>query len=37
MYLDLVPAEMTYGLERLSAFLQFKDSVYDVEWAPGYS
>lgn len=33
--LDLVPAELTYGLERLAAFLQFKDSVYDVEWAPG--
>ena len=35
--LDLVPAELTYGLERLAAFLQFKDSVYDVEWAPGFS
>ena len=33
--LDLVPAEMTYGLERLAAFLQVKDSVYDIEWAPG--
>jgi glycyl-tRNA synthetase alpha chain len=33
--LDLVPAELTYGLERLSAFLQGKDSVYDIEWAPG--
>jgi glycyl-tRNA synthetase alpha chain len=32
--LDLVPAELTYGLERLAAFLQEKDSVYDVEWAP---
>ena len=35
--LELVPAELTYGLERLAAFLQFKDSVYDIEWAPGYS
>jgi glycyl-tRNA synthetase alpha chain len=35
--LDLVPAELTYGLERLAAFLQVKDSVYDVEWAPGFS
>jgi len=35
--LDLVPAELTYGLERLTAFLQVKDSVYDIEWAPGYS
>ncbi|MGH9627178.1 MAG: glycine--tRNA ligase subunit alpha [Bryobacteraceae bacterium] len=33
--LDLVPAEITYGLERLVAFLQGKDSVYDIEWAPG--
>ena len=29
--LDLVPAELTYGLERLAAFLQVKDSVYDIE------
>src|SRR5579862_6940779 len=35
--LDLVPAELTYGLERLTAFLQVKDSVYDIEWAPGAS
>jgi len=35
--LDLVPAELTYGLERLTAFLQVKDSVYDIEWAPGVS
>ncbi|MBI1788791.1 MAG: glycine--tRNA ligase subunit alpha [Acidobacteria bacterium] len=35
--LDLVPAELTYGLERLTAFLQAKDSVYDIEWAPGVS
>ena len=33
--LDLVPAELTYGLERLVAFLQGKESVYDIEWAPG--
>ena len=33
--LDLVPAELTYGLERLTAFLQVKDSVYDIEWAAG--
>jgi len=35
--LELVPAELTYGLERLTAFLQVKDSVYDIEWAPGFS
>ena len=33
--LDLVPAEITYGLERLAAFLQVKDSVYDIEWTKG--
>jgi glycyl-tRNA synthetase alpha chain len=35
--LDLVPAELTYGLERLVAFLQVKDSVYDIEWTKGVS
>ncbi len=33
--LDLVPAELTYGLERLTAFLQARESVYDIEWTPG--
>ncbi len=33
--LDLVTAELTYGLERLVAFLQGTQSVYDIEWAPG--
>jgi glycyl-tRNA synthetase alpha chain len=33
--LDLVPAELTYGLERITAFLQGKDSVYEIEWTPG--
>jgi len=33
--LDLVPAELTYGLERIVAFLQNVESVYDIEWAPG--
>ena len=35
--LDLVPAELTYGLERLCAFLQNVDSVYDIEWTRGVS
>ncbi len=35
--LDLVPAELTYGLERITAFLQVKDSVYDIEWTKGFS
>jgi len=33
--LDLVPAEITYGLERIVAFLQGVESVYEIEWAPG--
>ncbi len=35
--LDLVPAELTYGLERLVAFLQDRKSVYDIEWVEGTS
>src|SRR6266851_2395473 len=33
--LDLFPisAELTYGLERISAFLQDVDSIYDIVWA----
>jgi glycyl-tRNA synthetase alpha chain len=31
--LDPISAEITYGLERLCAFLQDVDSVYDVVWA----
>src|SRR5947207_6705556 len=32
---DLFPisAELTYGLERIAAFLQDKDSIYDIVWA----
>ncbi|MDW8355566.1 MAG: glycine--tRNA ligase subunit alpha, partial [Bryobacterales bacterium] len=33
--LELVPAELTYGLERLAAFLQGTESVYEIQWAPG--
>jgi glycyl-tRNA synthetase alpha chain len=35
--LDLVPAELTYGLERITAFLQVRDSVYDIDWTEGFS
>jgi len=35
--LDLVPVELTYGMERLTAFLQGKDNVFDIEWAPGFT
>lgn len=33
--LDVVPAEITYGLERIVASLQNVESVYEIEWAPG--
>ena len=33
--LELVPAEITYGLERIVAFLQNVESVYDIEWVEG--
>ena len=33
--LELVPAEITYGLERLAMFLQGKRSAFELEWAPG--
>jgi glycyl-tRNA synthetase alpha chain len=33
--LDLIPAEITYGLERLAMFIQDVDSALDLEWAPG--
>ena len=32
---ELVPAEMTYGLERMGMFLQGKRSALELEWAPG--
>jgi glycyl-tRNA synthetase alpha chain len=32
---ELVPAEITYGLDRLALFVQDKASVFDLEWAPG--
>jgi glycyl-tRNA synthetase alpha chain len=32
--LDPVPVELTYGLERLCAFMQDVDSVYDIKWNP---
>jgi glycyl-tRNA synthetase alpha chain len=32
--IELVPAEITYGLERLAMFLQGKRSALELEWAP---
>jgi glycyl-tRNA synthetase alpha chain len=31
--LDPIPVELTYGLERICAFLQGTDSVYDLRWS----
>lgn len=33
--LDPISAELTYGLERLAAFLQDVDSIYDIVWSNG--
>lgn len=33
--LDLIPAEITYGLERLAMFLQGTRTAFELEWAPG--
>ena len=35
--LDVIPAEITMGLERLAMFLQGKRSAFELEWAPGLS
>jgi len=35
--LDVVPVELTYGLERLSAFLQGVESVYEIQWTPAFT
>lgn len=35
--LSLVPAEITYGLERLAMFIQDKRSAWDIDWAPGFT
>ena len=35
MDLDPISGEITYGLERIAAFLQDVDSIYDVVWARG--
>lgn len=33
--LEVIPAEITYGLERLAMFLQGKRTAFELEWAPG--
>jgi glycyl-tRNA synthetase alpha chain len=32
---ELVPAEITYGTERLAMFIQGKRAAFELEWAPG--
>ncbi|HXX40218.1 MAG TPA: glycine--tRNA ligase subunit alpha [bacterium] len=33
--LPSIPVELTYGLERIAQFVQRKDNIFDLEWAPG--
>jgi len=35
--LDPISVELTYGLERIAMFIQGKDNVYDLDYAPGVS
>jgi len=35
--LDPVPVELTYGLERIAAFLQDVDSIFDIRWSKDLS
>lgn len=33
--LDVIPVELTYGLERIAMYIQKVDSIFDLVWAPG--
>jgi glycyl-tRNA synthetase alpha chain len=35
--LQVIPVELTYGLERISMVLQGKDNIFELEWAPGFT
>ncbi len=35
--LNPITLELTYGLERIAMFIQGKESVFDLEWAKGYT
>lgn len=35
--LEPITLELTYGLERIAMFIQAKESVFDLEWAKGYT
>jgi len=33
--LEIIPVELTYGLERIALYIQEKENVYDLEWTEG--
>lgn len=33
--IQAIPAEITYGLERIAMFIQGKNNVFEIEWCPG--
>ncbi|MDI6850338.1 MAG: glycine--tRNA ligase subunit alpha [bacterium] len=33
--LEVIPVELTYGLERIAMYIQKVDSIFDLVWAPG--
>ncbi|MCW2926060.1 MAG: glyQ, partial [Thermoleophilia bacterium] len=35
--LDPISVEITYGVERIAMYLQGKSSVFDIDWAPGFT
>ena len=35
--LDPISVEITYGVERIAMYLQGKESVFDIDWAPGFT
>ncbi|MBC7460849.1 MAG: glycine--tRNA ligase subunit alpha [Thermoleophilia bacterium] len=35
--LDPISVEITYGVERIAMFLQNKESMFDIDWAPGFT
>jgi len=35
--LDIIPVEITYGLERISMFIQNRKSIFDVQWNKDYT
>ncbi len=33
--LDIIPVEITYGLERIAMYIQGKSNIFDIEWSEG--